>query len=181
MEYSESDIIKRCKKRDRKAQYVFYKHHFAYLMSICLRYTRNRDEALDVLNLSFAKIMLNLNDFDGERSLNAWMRSITVNTIVDAFRKRSLYTDHIELKEAVYEFAPSADTAIGSNLIEVVQIHLHTLNPTTRSVFNLYAIDGYKHREIAKMLGITEGTSAWHYSEARKALQRFLTPELKLP
>jgi RNA polymerase sigma-70 factor (ECF subfamily) len=108
------------------------------------------------------------------------MRRVTINCIVDEFRKKSLYKDHIEIHGDSIEFMlmPSLHDNT-NNLEEVVQSILSELNPTTRSVFNLYAIDGYKHKEIGSLLGISEGTSAWHYSEARKVLKHLLSIELK--
>lgn len=179
-DYNEEEIVQRCIGRDRLAQSVFYRHHFAYLMSICLRYARNRDEAMEVLNLAFAKIMLSLNKLQRGAPLNPWMRAITINCIVDEFRKKALYQSHVEIHGDSFEFLMKSSTADETNnLEEVVQKILSNLHPTTRSVFNLYVVDGYRHREIGDMLGISEGTSAWHCSEARKVLKRLLSIELK--
>ncbi|MDP4954230.1 MAG: sigma-70 family RNA polymerase sigma factor [Flavobacteriales bacterium] len=173
-----SQIIRRCLKRDRKAQYEFYKENFAYLLSICLRYTNNREDAMAMLNLSFARIMLNLKKYDQSKPLNAWMRKITVNCIIDEFRKTKSYREHVlEVDYDTSNHSAQEDLEIGSNLIDLVQKKLEELNPLTKRVFNLYAIDGYKHREIAEMLKISEGTSAWHYGEAKKYLREYLRPE----
>lgn len=173
-----SQIIQRCLKRDRKAQYEFYKDNFAYLFSICLRYTNNREDAMAMLNLSFARIMLNLNKYDQTKPLNAWMRKLTVNCIIDEFRKTKSYRDHVvEVDFDTSKYGAQEQLEIGSNLIDLVQKKLEELNPLTKRVFNLYAIDGYKHREIAEMLKISEGTSAWHYGEAKKCLRAYLRPE----
>ena len=180
--YKEDKILRGCLKRDRKAQYVFYKHHFAYLFSICLRYASSREEAMEMLNLSFARIMLNLDKYNKEQALKTWIRSITVNCIIDEFRKQKRYKENIAIGTDIveeYRMENSEHLRIGSNLLEVIQDKLTELHPMTRSVFNLYAIDGYKHREIAELLKISEGTSAWHYSVARKALKEFLQPELE--
>jgi RNA polymerase sigma factor (sigma-70 family) len=173
-----SKIIRKCLKRDRKAQYEFYKEHFAYLLSICLRYTNNREDAMSMLNLSFARIMLNLKKYDQAKPLNAWMRRITVNCIIDEFRKTHSYREHvIEVDFDTSNHSAQEEVEIGNNLIELIQKKLEDLNPITKRIFNLYAIDGYKHREIAEMLQISEGTSAWHYSEAKKCLREYLSPE----
>ncbi len=182
MEQSQEEIIAACIKRNRKAQYTFYKLYFSYLFSICLRYTNDRDEAMSVVNLSFARIMMNLKKYDSKQPLKVWIRKVTLNCIIDEFRKSKSYKEHLQLgNDMKMEQANSISDhqSIGSNLAEVVQTKLKLLSPVTRSVFNLYAVDGYKHREIAEMLNISEGTSAWHYSEARKAIKEYLEPEYK--
>lgn len=156
--------------------------YFSYLFSICLRYTNDRDEAMSVVNLSFARIMMNLKKYDSSQPLKTWIRRVTLNCIIDEFRKSKSYKEHLQLGNEVKMENASLATdhqTIGSNLAEVVQTKLKKLSPITRSVFNLYAVDGYKHREIAEMLQISEGTSAWHYSEAKKAIREFLEPEFK--
>ena len=133
-----------------------------------------------MVNLAFAKIMLNLKKYDRSRPLKAWARQITVNCILDELRKSKSYKEAIALGNESPQLINASDnnyTSIGSNLSEVIQRKLGELHPVTRSVFNLYAIDGYKHREIGEMLGISEGTSAWHYSEARKKVKEYLEPE----
>lgn len=182
MEQSQEEIIAACIKRNRKAQYTFYKSYFSYLFSICLRYTNDRDEAMSVVNLSFARIMMNLKKYDSKQPLKVWIRKVTLNCIIDEFRKSKSYKEHLQLgNDMKMEQANSISDhqSIGSNLAEVVQTKLKLLSPVTRSVFNLYAVDGFKHREIAEMLNISEGTSAWHYSEARKAIKEYLEPEYK--
>lgn len=131
-----------------------------------------------MLNLSFARIMLNLKEYDQTKALNTWMRRITVNCIIDEFRKTKSYREHvIEVDFDTSNHSPADELEVGSNLIELVQKKLEELNPLTKRIFNLYAVDGYKHREIAEMLQISEGTSAWHYSEAKKCLREYLSPE----
>ncbi len=182
MNPAEKELIEGCLKRDRKAQYAFYKLYFSYLFSICLRYTHDRDEAMSIVNLSFARIMLNLNKYDRDQPLKYWVRRVTVNCIIDEFRKNKLYSEHIDqgIELNANAHSTSADfEQFGNNLSEIVQSQLSKLSPVTRSVFNLHAVDGYKHREIAEMLQITEGTSAWHLSLARKTIQDFLSSENK--
>jgi RNA polymerase sigma-70 factor (ECF subfamily) len=177
------ELINACKKRDRKAQYAFYKEYFAYLFSICIRYTRDKEEAMGILNLSFARIMLNLDKYDEAQELKFWIRRVTVNCIIDEFRKTKSYKEQIELKGDLHpEWRSNGSDfqSIGNNLSEVVQRQLLSLSPITRNVFNLYAVDGYKHREIAEMLNISENASAWHFSVARKCIQDFLLKENKL-
>lgn len=147
-----------------------------------MRYTHDRDEAMSILNLSFARIMLNLDKYDRAQELKFWVRRITINCIIDEFRKRKLYNEHIDTGAELKANMLSSESdfeSIGSNLSEIVQCQLGKLSPITRSVFNLHSVDGYKHREIAEMLQISEGTSAWHLSLARKTIQDFLLSENK--
>lgn len=135
-----------------------------------------------MVNLGFAKIMLNLHKYDSKQPLKTWMKTILVNVIIDEFRKTKRYKENIEVVESenlVY-LNTSAESQFGDNLIELVQEKLKTISPMSRDVFNLYAIDGYKHKEIAEMLNISEGTSHWHYSIAKKELRQYIKGDLKL-
>lgn len=176
------EIIDQCERRNRKAQYEFYKCYFPYLYAIGYRYTQSKDKTLEVVNLGFAKVMMNLEKYDRKKELKTWMKTIFVNVIIDEFRKSKSYKEHITLgdKDHLLQIGQLSKVEfIGDNLDELVQEKLRDISPVTRSVFNLYAIDGYKHKEIAEMLSISEGTSHWHYSTARKALREYLGKEIR--
>lgn len=143
------------------------------MASICLRYTRNQEDAIEVLHNGFLKVFKNIHTYDMSRaSLYTWVRTIIINSSIDFVRQRSKFHTHIEL-EKVDEPAIDADAIQRMSSHEVLLL-VQKLSPATQTVFNLYVVEGYNHREIANLLGISEGTSKWHLSEARKQLQKLL-------
>jgi RNA polymerase sigma-70 factor (ECF subfamily) len=143
------------------------------MASICLRYTRNHEDAIEVLHNGFLKVFKNIHTYDVSRaSLYTWIRTIIINSAIDFVRQRGKFHTNIEL-EKVEEPAIDADAIQRMSAQEVLQL-VQKLSPATQTVFNLYVVEGYNHREIANLLGISEGTSKWHLSEARKQLQKLL-------
>ncbi len=126
--------------------------------------------------------MLNLKKYDKKRSLEAWMKSIMINVVIDDFRKNKNYVENnvsTEPTELVY-LVKYDNKEKFEGLTESVQKKLDTMNPLTKIVFNLYAIDGFKHKEIAKMLKIPEGTCHYHFSVAKKNLKEYVNKEFDL-
>ena len=148
-------------------------------MGVCLRYCHNRDEAKAALNLTYYKILRKLDTYRPEVPLDAWMRRIAINTLIDEYRKQRKGKDLIET--TAFEGKNTYKTPITHNDAEYradaaqLEALVQQLPNMTRKVFNLFAIDGYAHLEIADMLGISEGTSKWHVNSARKKLQLALT------
>ena len=135
------------------------------------------------MNLGFAKVMLNLKRYDTSQPIEKWMKTILINVVIDEFRKTKTYQEHIR----VYDETALANLNGGKvepeyegEVMEAIQDRLSELPEVTRSVFNLYAIDGYKHKEIAVMLDIPEGTCHWHYSKAKQSLQVYLQKQFSI-
>ena len=174
---SEDDIqvtIRGCLKNDRKSQEALYQRYYPALMAICIRYVRDNNDAVEVLNDAFLKVFRQLKQYDPEKaSLYTWMRKIVINTALDSLRRQSV----IRLREMLpgEEEEPGIDNEALSKLSgdELLNM-IRKLPITTRLVFTLYGIDGFSHREIASMLGISEGTSRWHLSDARRQLKLIL-------
>jgi len=167
------ELINGCINNNRKAQEHLYKKFYGPMASICLRYTRNQEDAIEVLHNGFLKVFKNIHTYDMSRaSLYTWVRTIIINSSIDFVRQRSKFHTHIEL-EKVDEPAIDADAIQRMSSHEVLLL-VQKLSPATQTVFNLYVVEGYNHREIANLLGISEGTSKWHLSEARKQLQKLL-------
>lgn len=121
--------------------------------------------------------MLNLKKYDAKKPFDKWAKSIVINTAIDEFRKSKTYRNHVQSVDhdfVINNNLEAADFTLSTELNEVVQLKLNELPELTKNVFNLYVIDGYKHREISEMLHIPEGTSHFHYSEAKKTLREFL-------
>lgn len=172
-------LIRKCLKQDRRAQERLYKDCFAVLMGICCRYYRNQDEAVAALNLGFLKILKNLDRRKPNVPFKAWISRIMINTIIDEFRKSKTYRETIlsvDFTEPHEEPSRAHFNEAEMNLdAEDVARMLLQLPPTTRQVFNLYAIDGYSHAEVSKLMNMSVGTSKWHVASARKQLSVWLS------
>lgn len=171
-------IIEACKKNDRRAQEKLYEWYYVKVMPTCMRYHRNEEDARGVLNIGFVKICRNLDKLKPDTPFEAWVRRIVMNTIIDEFRKNKNYLQLVDTKETDRELE------IKSHLVEndvwskmetdVLMGLLKRLPEVSRKVFNLYVIDGYTHKEIGEMLTISDGTSKWHLSNARKLLREMV-------
>jgi RNA polymerase sigma factor (sigma-70 family) len=149
-------------------------------MQLCMRYTKNQNDATDVLNLGFLKIFLNIHKYDpAKANLYTWMRAIIINSCIDFIKQNAK-------KESQKELEDAAEVEVDAAAIERMEVNhllflIRELTPATQAVFNLYVMEGYNHKEIGSMLSISEGTSKWHLSEARKKLkQMILSEEVKI-
>jgi RNA polymerase sigma factor (sigma-70 family) len=179
-EKEDIDIITACKKGDRKAQERLYKNYYRAMMTICLRYTRNDEDAIEVLNNGFLKVFKNIQRYDSSQAgLYTWIRTIVINSCLDFIKQKQRLEKVNELSENVeVHIAPEAIEKIKTT--ELLQL-IRRLAPATGAVFNLYVIEGYNHKEIAQLLNISEGTSKWHLSDARKNLQQLISkPKVKI-
>ncbi|MCO4293360.1 sigma-70 family RNA polymerase sigma factor [Solitalea sp. MAHUQ-68] len=158
---------------DRQSQKMLYQAFYGFAMSICLRYAASRYEAAEVVNEGFFKVFTNIEKFDSTRPFKSWLSSIMHNASIDFYRaniKRTLSDDLESVPEI--EISASVEQKLAyDDLLEMVQ----QLPPAYRAVFNLYAIDGYSHDEIGKMLHISSGTSKSNLFKARMKLQKMLT------
>jgi RNA polymerase sigma factor (sigma-70 family) len=170
------DLVKRCIRRDRRAQNLFYRQHFSYMMHIALRYTRRREDAVEWVNLGMAKAMLNLKKYNPELGLGTWLGTVLTRVILDELRKKKRRVERTDPTEIGLINVASTSSAPGekADFDALIEGELAKMAGVTGKVFKLYAIEGYKHKEIAAMLRIPEGTSHWHYSEAKKMLQKTL-------
>lgn len=173
-----SDILKACKRDDRRAIQFLYEQCFKKLMPVCFRYHNNEEDARSSFNIGFMKILKGLESIDGDINFSAWSKRIMVNALIDEYRKKKNYTSHVSTKETERELdieADAAENAAESDLGYESLIKLIAQLPEiSRRVFNLYVVDGFNHKEIGEMLGISEGTSKWHLSTARKVLREKL-------
>lgn len=177
---TEKELIQGCIKQDRRSQNSLYKLYFPLMSSIALRYSNNEEEALQHINYGFLKVLNNIKSYRPEFALATWIRNILINHIIDENRRNKRYSAMIDVVEEVQE-EHVTDTNLGEQRMEaeeMLQI-LRQLPDTSRKVFTLFAIDGFKHTEIASMMGISEGTSKWHVNEARKRLMLLLEHQKK--
>lgn len=172
------EIIKLCISDDRKAINQLYEHGFKILMPICFRYNKNEEDARASYNMGFVKILKGLDKLDENANFNAWAKRLMVNALIDEYRKNKKYNTKItksdDERELDYYSAGESNEAESNLGVENIMMLVKELPETTGKVFNLYVIDGYSHREIAEQLEMSEGTSKWHLSTARKSLREKL-------
>jgi len=157
----------------RKAQEALFRHFYGFAMTIASRYSRDEMDAADIVSHAFLKIFKSIHSFDCNKgSLHAWIKRIVINEGLDHIKSRTRFSDNVEL-ETVPEPQISSSVIEQMGAEEIMEI-VKKLPPATHAVFVLYAVEGYNHREIAQKLNISEGTSKWHLSEARKFLQQQL-------
>jgi RNA polymerase sigma factor (sigma-70 family) len=166
------NIIKGCLAGNRRDQELLYRRHAARLYAVCLQYSGNNDEARDILQEGFIKIFENLIFYKYEGSFEGWMRRIVVNTALEKYRsKHNLYRiDDIDMIPEP-DTAPETEDYAGLEAVDLLDI-IRELPPKYRMVFNLFAIEGYSHKEISQMINISEGTSKSNLSRARIILQK---------
>jgi RNA polymerase sigma factor (sigma-70 family) len=165
-------LIRGCMKQDRKSQKMLYKAFYGFSMAICLRYAGNRDEAAEVMNQGFFKVFTKIETFDADRPFKAWLGRIMMNTSIDYYRAnlKMAYAEDLENAEHVSEVNMADNNLNYNDLLAMVQ----QLPQGYRTVFNLFAIDGYSHEEIASMLNINVGTSKSNLFKARQKLKQMI-------
>jgi len=166
------NIINGCLNGNRRDQELLYRRHAPKLYAVCLQYSGNDEEARDILQEGFIKIFENLTHYKYEGSFEGWMRRIIVNTALERFRSRhNLYRvdDIDQIPEPDAE--PDNEDYAGLEAVDLMEI-IRELPPKYRMVFNLFAIEGYSHKEISQIVNISEGTSKSNLARARIILQR---------
>ena len=168
----EDELIKGCLKRERSAQQQLYDLYSSKMYALCYRYVRHAMEAEDILVTAFTKIFERIDQFKGEGSFEGWMRRVMVNEELTYLRKsRAMYLEtDLEQADREPDYHNISDHLVAEDLMKMIQ----ELPAGYRLVFNMYAIDGYSHKEIAEQLGISENTSKSQLSRARVYLQKML-------
>jgi RNA polymerase sigma-70 factor (ECF subfamily) len=169
----DSGLIQKCIKGDRKSQKAMYDQYASKMFAICLRYAKNQMDAEDILQEGFVKLFNNLCRFRNEGSFDGWVRRIFVNTAIEHIRRKHMVTTQSEgLENTVLDKHASAlDALFEKDLIRSTT----TLSDGYKTVFTLYAVEGYSHKEIAEHLGITESTSKSQFSRAKAILRNMIT------
>jgi RNA polymerase sigma factor (sigma-70 family) len=177
---SDQQIIELCVRHDRKAQQELYDRYSRLLLGVCLRYATDKAEAEDILQDSFLKIFLNIKEYTGSGSFIGWLRKVAVNTAITHYHKNLKYKYHLEIEE--YESIETGVLSFEEDFYTSDELYrvLNELPSGYRMVFNLYAVEGYKHKEIGEMLGIDTNTSKSQYSRAKAVLREKLEKLAKL-
>lgn len=168
-----NEIIERCKKQDRKAQQWLFQQYAGIMMALCYRYTGRADDAQDVLQDGFVKVFMKLDKYSGTGSFEGWMKRIMVNTALEWLRKKDHLRNALTVEDQldVSQHEPDALSKMThQELLDAVA----KLPAGFRTVFNMYAIEGYNHKEIGEVLGISSGTSKSQYARARAQLMKMV-------
>jgi len=177
---SDTQIIDGCARHDRRSQQELYNKYSRFLLGICLRYASDSAEAEDILQEVFLKIYFNITDYSGTGSFTGWLRKVAVNAAITHYNRNLRYRYHEDIDEYI-----SAETGVASfeeDYFTSDELYkaLNELPAGYRMVFNLYAVEGYKHKEIAEMLNIDINTSKSQYSRAKTTIRGKLEKLRKL-
>jgi RNA polymerase sigma-70 factor (ECF subfamily) len=172
LHHEETDFITACVNKERWAQKKLYEDHYSLMMGVCLRYSNNREDALDILHEGFLKVFNHISKYHPGTSITAWIRRIMINTSIDFYRKS--IRRRTEDIENAYQVNDNDADAVSMCTEKEILIAVQSLSPAYRTVFNLYVIEGYSHKEIADDLGITESTSRSNLVKARLKLKNIL-------
>jgi RNA polymerase sigma factor (sigma-70 family) len=171
---TDAELIEACQNNNTKAQEILYNRYAGRLMGVCMRYVNDKEDAKDIFQESFIKIFNNIHKVTDVSTLNAWIKKIVVNTAINYYHKQkkfvqSLNDDIIE-NEQDESYLKIIDGLSHEELLKLIQ----KLPQGYKFVFNMYAIEGYTHKEIAEMMNTTESNSKNQYAKAKKSLQKML-------
>jgi RNA polymerase sigma-70 factor (ECF subfamily) len=172
--YTIDELIKRCRAGEHKAHELLYKQFASKMLGVCMRYAVDKMEAEDMLQNGFIKVFQKLGDYRGEGSFEGWVRRIMVHCAIEYYRKHHKVLQVVDF-ESVGPGASAEPVALARLDAKDLLALIQQLSPGYRMIFNLYAIEGYSHKEIALILGITEGSSKSQLSRARAILKEQIT------
>jgi RNA polymerase sigma-70 factor (ECF subfamily) len=171
--FNEKSLIEGCLKQNRKAQKMLYELHASKFLGVCMRYAKDKPEAEDILQDAFLKIFERIEQYNHNGSFEGWMRRIIVNTAITNYRKNVKHYHNSNLDD-INEYEDYTLNDVTEFSLEEMLNVIQSLSPGYRMVFNMFAIEGYSHKEIAEMLNIDIATSKSQYSRARKIIQNRL-------
>ncbi len=169
----DTQLVEGCRNKDRKAQQTLYERFAGKMLAVALRYTHHRFDAEDVIQESFVKVFLQIHTFRSDCPLDAWIRRIVVNTAISFLRKEKNTQFQTDIDDHT-ETLSHGEVALSDLNYEQLLAVIKTLPTGCKVIFNLYAIEGYSHQEIAKQLNISEGTSKSQYARAKQLLKHKL-------
>ena len=166
---SDKELIERCIARERQYQEMLYRKYADKMFNVCLTYTKDEDEACDVLQDSFIKVFSSLNSYTFNGSFEGWIRRIVVNTALSHYQRKRRETESLSLYKTYVE--PAVDTILNGINAEAIIELVNKLPEKAGLVLKLYAIEGYDHKEISELMNISVGTSKSQLNRARNLLQ----------
>lgn len=184
----EQTLLEQCKQQNEAAQKHLFDTYSRKMISVCLRYVKNEDDAQDIINRAFLKVFVKIKQYKAEGSLEAWIKRIVINTAIDFIKSDKSYKKNF-IRDSEFKLygEPNDENdipdkwwnAASSLSLEQLFQMIKELPPATRLVFNLYVLDEYTHKEITKRINISIGTSKWHLFNARKILKENINTLLK--
>ncbi len=174
--YTEQEVVAGCANNQRFFQEKLYRQFFPTMLHMCMRYTQDEDKAMQIVNNGFLRVFKKIDTFQFKGSLEGWIRKLVYHAMADYFKanQKSMHFLVFEERDQTIK-----EEATSSMYFEDLMGLVRKLPPATQQVFNLYAIEGYRHPEIAKELDISVGTSKWHLAEARKKLKKLIEQNSK--
>ena len=172
-EPTDDDLIRGCRDNNRRSQEMLYRRYARALYNLCLVYENDRDDAKDILQDAFIKIFKNIRNYDSDGSLKRWMKKIITNTAIDHFRKNHGESQFIPVENVVQLIADEEHVSSVLGREEIIS-QVNRLPSGAKMIFQLYAIEGYSHKEIAERLHISVGTSKSQISRAKHLLQQWI-------
>ncbi|GAB5417156.1 MAG: sigma-70 family RNA polymerase sigma factor [Crocinitomicaceae bacterium] len=166
----ESALVKKCIKGDARAQRALFEKFAPKMLGVCMRYAKNTEQAEDVLQDGFVKVFTKLSNYSGNGSLEGWIRRVIVNTALDEIRRNVKFQNNVNVDDVDYKLELNSHIVEGLAADDLMKI-INDLPDGYRIVFNMFAIEGYSHKEIAMQLNISENTSKSQYSRARAYLK----------
>jgi len=169
--HSDRALVEGCLRNDRRMQELLYRRFFPAMLRMCRRYTDHEEEIIEIINSGFLRVFTKLHLYQFTGSLEGWIRRLIFHSLSDYYRQRDRKLRFIDLAE---QDAPTEAGALDGLYYEDLLRLIEQLPAMSREVFWLFAVDGYSHQEIGDRLGISEGTSKWHVSNARQKLKAMI-------
>ena len=167
---NDSALVKKCIEGDSQAQRMLFEKFAPKMLGVCMRYAKNTEQAEDVLQDGFIKVFTKLSHYSGNGSLEGWIRRIIVNTALDDIRKNVKFQDRVSVDDVDYKLDTNSHILEGLMAEDLMKL-INEMPSGYKVVFNMFAIEGYSHKEIAMQLNISENTSKSQYSRARAYLK----------
>jgi RNA polymerase sigma factor (sigma-70 family) len=169
-DFTDLEIIRRCSAGEGKAQEILYRRYFSFAMSVAVRYTYDKGDAMEIVNDSYMKVLDKISEFDPTRSFRSWYGKVVVNTAIDNYRRNIKHASFIPLDDIVptEEMEPEIDAELSA---EDILSLFSQIPENLRVTFNMFEIEGYSHDEIGAMLGITASSSRSNLARAKKLLR----------
>jgi RNA polymerase sigma-70 factor (ECF subfamily) len=171
--HEEKALVSGCAKGDRAMQKALYDQYAARMLAVCMRYSKSREDAEDILQDAFVKVFNNIENFRKESSLGYWIKRIVINTALNYHRKSVYLYPHFDIED-MHHLGEDELLVSNYNYRDLLNL-LQSLPQGCQVIFNLYAIEGYKHKEIAELLNISEGTSKSQYARAKSLIKDMIT------
>jgi RNA polymerase sigma factor (sigma-70 family) len=175
----ERELIEKCLNNDSFAQESLYRRYASKMYGICLRYVRCKEEANDILQDAFVRIFRSLGNYRGDGSFEGWIRRIIVNTAINHYKANIRFSNDLNIEDVNVNGNIDNDAISRISTEELLKV-IQKLPDGFRMVFNLYVIEGYEHKEIAEMLGVSESTSKSQLHRAKASLQKKLMIEYNI-